>query len=349
MKKLTVLLLCLLITFTSGSAEAAPKRYQAEFLSLFDTVTTVVGYAGSKEEFTSLAEDVRAKLWEYHRLYDVYNNYDGLNNLKTINDNAGIKPVAVDARIIDLLEFAREKYALTDGAVNIAMGSVLRLWHDCRVAGILDPESAALPDMDALRAAARHTDINSVVIDRAASSVFLRDPLMRLDVGAVAKGYATEQTARYLEQKGVRRLLLSVGGNIRAIGNKLDQYNRETPWVVGVRNPDRDSGQTELLSVRCTNEALVTSGGYERYFTVGGRQYHHIIDPETLMPSARFKAVTILCHDSGFADGLTTAVFNMPLTRGRALIDSLAGVEALWVLQDGTLVTSSGFDAHRAA
>jgi len=309
-------------------------------------VTTVIGYAGSNAEFTTLAEAVKSKLQEYNRLYDIYNNYDGINNIKTINDNAGIRAVKVDPRIIELLLLSKKKCELTDGAVNIAMGSVLAIWHTYREAGIDDPEHASLPPMDRLIEASKHTDIDNVIIDLERSAVFLSDPKMRLDVGAVAKGYAAEQTALYFEGKGVRRLLLSVGGNVRAVGHKLEQNNHEVPWVVGIQNPDKLSRQTELLSVNCSGRALVTSGVYERYYTVGGKQYHHIINPQTLMPADYYKSVSILCPDSGFADGFTTAIFNMPLEKGRAFIEALKDTEALWVLSDGTIAKSSGFDAY---
>ena len=337
MKKLFVFVLCALLTLTSGSAARSPRRFQAEFLSLFDTVTTVVGYAGSREEFTALAGDVRGMLLEYHRLYDAYTAYDGLCNIKTINDSAGKAAVAVDPRIIDLLELSRQKYDMTGGAVNVALGAVTKIWRDCREAGISDPERAALPSMDALRAASVHTDIGDVVVDRAGGTVFLRDPELRLDVGAVGKGYAVEQTARALEQRGVRRLLISAGGNVRAIGSKLDASGRETPWIVSVADPDKSSGRKELLSVRCTGEAVVTSGGSERYYTVNGASYHHIINPETLMPARYYRSVTLFSQDSGLADGLTTALFNLPLSRGQVLVRKL-GVEALWVLADGAAV-----------
>ncbi len=195
----------------AGCAQPRQKRYQAEFLSLFDTVTTIVGYADSEEQFKTFAGQVREKLEEYHRLYDIYNNYDGLNNIKTINDNAGKAPVPGDRRSIALLNIAQEAYSATDGKVNVAMGSVLRLWHDYREAGLDDPEHSQLPQASQLETAAGHTDINSVVIDEAASTVFLSDPQMLLDVGAVAKGYAVEQVARYFEDRGVASLLISVG------------------------------------------------------------------------------------------------------------------------------------------
>jgi thiamine biosynthesis lipoprotein len=346
MKKVIMLCLCLLLVLP-GCSQAGPQRYQAEFLGLFDTVTRVVGYAGSEEEFTAFAEQVRAKIEEYHQLYDIYHDYEGVSNIKTINDNAGIAPVTVDRRIVDLLLFARQEYEATGGAVNVAMGSVLSIWHDYREAGLDDPENAALPPMDELQAAALHTDIEDMVIDEAASTIYLKDPQMKLDVGAVAKGYATEQVAVYFEDQGVISLLLSVGGNVRAIGTKLTaDGGGDKRWNIGIQNPDKSSAQTELMYVLIDGFAVVSSGIYERYYVVDGVQYHHIIDPKTLMPADTCAQVTILCRDSALADALSTAVFNMSLDQGRDYVESLEGVEAAWVLKDGTIEYSSGFQAY---
>jgi thiamine biosynthesis lipoprotein len=198
--------------------------------------------------------------------------------------------------------------------------------------------------MERLTEASRHTDIQSVVIDEEASTVYLEDPGMRLDVGAVAKGYALEQVAQYFEKRGTQSLLISVGGIIRAIGGKLAAgTNGDRRWTIGIENPDKASEQRELFSVRIDGLSVVSSGVYERYYTVDGVPYHHIIDPSTLMPADFFAQVTILCRDSGLGDALSTAVFNMPLERGRAFIDRMAGVEACWVMKDGSIVYSAGF------
>ncbi|NLA86956.1 MAG: FAD:protein FMN transferase, partial [Clostridiales bacterium] len=160
MRKIITMCLGLILLFFSGCTGAGSKRYQAEFISLFDTVTTMVGYSDNKENFRALAEQVRGELEVYHRLYDIYNDYEGLNNVKTINDSAGKAPVKVDRRIIDMLKFAKEQHEVTDGAVNVAFGAVLSIWHDYRDAGLNDPESAEIPPMELLLEASRHTDIN---------------------------------------------------------------------------------------------------------------------------------------------------------------------------------------------
>jgi thiamine biosynthesis lipoprotein len=333
--------LCVALALTLSGFSPAPKRFQAEFFGLFDTVTTLVGYAPDRESFTAVAEQARDMLREYHELYDIYNAYDGLNNLKTLNDTAAHAPVQVDARIIGLIEFARAMYEETGGAVNIAMGAVLRIWHEARMRGVDNPQDAAVPDMDALRRAADHTGFDDVIVDREASTVYFADPYLKLDVGAVAKGYAVEHLARRLEETGVRNLLISVGGNVRAVGGKPGGA-REVPWYVSVADPQ---GGDDLCAVNVFSSAVVSSGGYLRYFTVGGVEYHHIIDPETLMPARQYLGVTVRCRDSGLADALTTALFNMPLEKGYDFALGKQGVEALWVFPDGTVLSTPGFFA----
>ncbi|NLY73866.1 MAG: FAD:protein FMN transferase [Firmicutes bacterium] len=341
MKRLFISLLAVLLLSATGCAKK-PTRYRAEFLSLFDTVTSVVGFSESEREFAVLAQRIKDKLAEYHRLFDIYHNYDGLNNIKTINDNAGIAPVKVDPELIAMLLFAKEQYYATNGKTNIALGSVLRIWHDYREKGISDPLNAEVPPRKLLEEAAEHTDIEDLIIDEEASTVYLSDPKMRLDVGAVAKGYAVEQTARHLEAEGVTSLLISVGGNVRAIGGKPGKKGVE-PWNIGVRNPDKESPNPELCQVLITGYSVVSSGSYERYYTVDGTRYHHIIDPDTLMPAAFFTNVTVICRDSGLADSLSTAVFNMPLEEGQELVAGFDGVEVLWVTNSGEIVYSEGF------
>ena len=330
------------VSTAACSREPALTRYDAQFLQLFDTITSMVGYAKDKETFTAYAQELHDELEVYHQLYDIYHEYEGINNLKTINDNAGIEPVVVDGKIIDMLEFAKELNARTNGYFNVAMGSVLSIWHEYRTAGIDDPMTAELPPMEALEEAGKHMDINDVIIDKEASTVYLADADMSLDVGAIAKGYATEMVCRKLEEDGLTKALVSVGGNVRAIGTKDDG----SKWKLGIQNPDLASDTKFLHMIAVADMSLVTSGDYQRYYTVDGVQYHHIVNPDTLMPWFEYDSVSILCKDSGMADALSTAVFNMKQEDGQALIESLDGVEAMWLYPDGSEKYSSGFQAY---
>ena len=303
------------------------KQYNASFLTLFDTVTAVVGRAENEEDFTQMAQDVHDKLEKYHRLFDIYNTYEGMNNLKTVNDQAGIAPVKVDEAIIDLLEDCRRYYDLTEGRTNVMMGSVLGLWHEERQNGRRDPADASLPDQAALENAAQHTSMDALVIDREAGTVFITDPDARLDVGAVAKGGSVQRVA----EQSPEGLLMSVGGNVAATGPK-DASG--TPWVVGVENPD---GGDYLHTLKVTRGCVVTSGDYQRTYVVDGKYYHHIIDPETLYPAEHWRSVTVLLSDSGAADALSTACFVLgPTASGKLL--AAYGANAIFLCSDGTRI-----------
>ena len=334
MKRLisAAVLLCLLLGGCAG-AKQEKKQYTATFLTLFDTVTTVVGRADSEAEFKEKAQAVHDALLEYHQLFDIYNDYAGIHNLKTVNDAAGVGPVQVDSRIIWLLQECKKIAGTTGGKVNVAMGSVLELWHDARTDGIDDPAGARLPDMSALESAAEHTDLDMVVIDDAASTVFITDPRLRLDVGAIAKGWAVQQVA----EKMPAGLLISVGGNVCATGPKDESG---TPWVVGVQDPA--GGDNYLHTLYVTKGSVVTSGDYQRTYMVDGKYYHHIIDPETLYPSEYWRSVTVVCDHSGWADALSTALFLLPLEDGQELLAQF-DAKAMWVNADGEIFYSPGF------
>lgn len=319
------------------------EKYTESMLDVFDTVITLVAYTKDEAEFEKYFDHAYDRLHELHKLYDFYYPYEGVNNIYTINENAGKAPVQVDRQIIDMLEFARGLYVKTRGRTNVAMGSVLSIWHDYREEGINDPDNAKVPPMEQLVAANAHTSIEGLIIDEAAGTVYLADPLMKLDVGAVAKGYATELVAKELFEMGMTSGMLSSGGNIRSFGKPLDGIRER--WGVGVQNPDASifSTDEELLDVIFINDgAVASSGDYQRYYEVDGRILHHLIDPDTLMPAAYFRAVTVLTGDAGLADYMSTSLFMLPLGEAKQLAESMDGVEAFWVLPDGRMDATAG-------
>ncbi len=334
MKRILPILLsiCILLSGCTNVATQPDKQYTATFLTLFDTVTTIIGRAESEESFKGISQKIHDELLVYHRLFDIYNSYDGINNLKTVNDSAGISPVLVDGEIISFLNDCRRYYSLTDGKVNAAMGSVLSLWHDARNNGFCDPQNAYLPEFAALQEASAHTSFDSLIVDEIASTVFITDPHMQLDVGAIGKGWAVQKVA----QQAPEGLLISVGGNVYATGPK----EKDVPWVIGIQDPHQSD--RNLHTIYLNSGAVVTSGDYQRMYSVNGKTYHHIIDPQTLMPSEYWRSVTIVCPDSALADALSTALFLMPLDEGTKLLDA-CGAEAFWVDLDGNEYFSKGF------
>lgn len=327
MKKLLMPLLLLLLL---GGCSAKKQVYQTVYLDVFDTVTTIRGYDVSEDAFREKAEAVHDALQQYHALFDIY--HDAPMGIYAINSNAGVSPVRVDDRVMALLSDCREYYELTGGRVNIAMGSVLRLWHEAREAALSDPDNARLPDREQLKLAAEHVSFDTVLLDEANGTVFLTDPEQRLDVGAVAKGWTAQQVSRLLPEG----YLLNLGGNVCALGSKPDG----SKWVIGVQSPENPDSY--LCTVGLQSTSLVTSGDYQRYYTVDGVRYHHIIDPATWMPSEFWRSVTILCPDSGLADCLSTALFLMPLEEGRELAMQ-CGAEVMWVDTQNRIFQTDGF------
>lgn len=340
MKRLVCLLCCLMLL--CGCIPAAnAERYTASFQDVFDTASQLVIYADTQEEANRLAQWIYSELLRYHKLFDQYHDWPEVTGIYEVNANAADSPVTIEQELMDLLCFAKEMDSLTGGKTNIAMGSVLRLWHQAREDGLAQPETAYLPAMEALQEAAGHINPDQLVLDETNCTVFFADPAMQLDVGAIAKGYAVEQVARALEAEGVSGVLLSIGGNVRAIGVRPDG----TAFPVGVQNPDLKAENQHIAILLLNNASLVTSGSYQRFYTVNGKPYHHIIDPATLMPATHVWAVSVVTKDSGFADALSTALFNLPVEDGKKLLENHPGTEALWVLQDGTLVYSDGFES----
>lgn len=335
------LLIAVLLLCGCSAKESAPagdfrnlEAYQETYLSLFDTVTIVKGYAESEEEFKKALEPFYEEFLLCHELFDIYNDYSGIANIKTINDQAGKEPVKVDERIVSMLKFCEEVYDLTDGAVDVTLGSMLYIWHEAREAGEFDPSKAYLPDMAELEEAMEQTGFDKLVIDEKESTVFLTDPKSRLDVGAIAKGYAIQKASEKLPEG----YMVSVGGNVLATGGK---EGRDEPWVIGVRDPNGAADDYVQL-VSLVKGSVVTSGDYQRYYVVDDIPYHHIIDPKTLMPSTYWKSVTILADDSGLADALSTAAFILDRESGEKIILS-QGAEAMWVDAEGNEYYTEGF------
>ena len=345
MKKIISLILIFtfcLPTFTSCNKGIELQKFTDYSFDYFDTVTTIIGYEENEETFHQNCEKVKTQLEEYHRLYDIYTFYNGLNNLAVVNslENGKHNKISVNKKIIDLILFSKEMYRKTNGKVNIAAGSVLSIWHNARLAGLDNPEEATLPNKKALKEASLHTNIEDVIVDSEKNTVWLKDNEMTLDVGAVAKGYAVEQIGEYMKSIGLSSYLLNVGGNVKVINQPAD----DDSWTVGIENSDTenlDEPYTEILKI--SNNSLVTSGNYQRFYTVNGKNYNHIIDPLTLFPAEYYNSVSVLCQNSGIADALSTALFCMSVEEGNEVLKNFDNVEVLWVTTGGEKIYTDNF------
>ena len=333
-----------LLVFLTGCPTVANREDSKKPLGManftyFDTVSNVYSYAGdSEEEFAENANKVFEILGEYHKLFDIYYEHSGVVNLRTLNKNAGGEAMVVDEKLIDFLLYARELYETTNGEMNIMMGSVLRLWHDCREAASNNSANARIPTGAELAEANKYTDISFLEIDEENNTVRITDPNASIDVGALGKGYATEMAARYLESVGIESYVLNIGGNIRIIGNKPDGSG----WGTGIKDPADSDKYAIILTL--ANTSCVTSGDYERFFTVGGERYHHIIDKDTLMPADYFRSVSIITKNSALADALSTALFAMSYEDGKAVVEKIGDVDVIWICPDGEIKYTSGIE-----
>ncbi len=318
MKRLSALVLSLALLLPLWGC-GGPQKYSAETFA-FDTIISLTAWCDNEETFQELKQTVFGRMNELHRKYDIYNEYDGLTNLCTVNGSAG-QPVAVDGDIGRLLELSLELYDRTGGLVNIAQGRLYGLWRQAR-------ETGRLPDREALAQAMAHGSMEDVVWEK--GTVTLLDPQMLLDVGATAKGLATQMAAEAADAAGFTDYVISAGGNIVTRG----QAQGERPWTVGIRDPLDATAHT--ATVEASDLALVTSGGYERNLVVEGKTYCHIIDPRTGYPADILLSATAICPDSGLADGYSTALFLMDVPQGLAFARENS-FRAILIDKDGTV------------
>lgn len=358
LKKLVLSLLSLSMMMIMTGCSKKYELMSHYITGPFDTITTYMSYVSSEDEFNEQCDYIEEQLNYYDQLFDKYNTYNGMNNLKTINDNAGKKAIEVDQPLIDLLNLSIERNRKISSKVNIAFGSVINIWHDYREEAESHDGVGTVPSDVELEKANQHTSIDSIEIDEKKKTVYINDALASIDVGATAKGYAIELIKDGLIEMGVDNFLLSGGGNVASHGQRKIQKEGEfylddcaDKFCVGIESPqdgnyaasadDPDSENEAVLVVQ--GESIVTSGDYQRFYQdVNGVRYHHLIDPETLYPAVHFRSVSIITEDSGLADFLSSAVFLMEYEEGLKLVNSLDGVEAIWLLEDGKIKMSDG-------
>lgn len=325
----------------SCSFSFSSKKHVREYFGYFDTFSSLTSYTSDEDLFSEASDALDRLLDDYNKLFDIYHSYTGLTNLCDVNKSAGNGAISVDERLIEALEFGKQMHTITNGHANIALGSVISLWHEAREYADEHQENAYIPDTATISEALIHTDINALVINKADSTVEITDKHLSLDLGAIAKGYIAERAAELLLDMGLESFLINLGGNVLACGQKPDGAE----WRSLIEDPF-DSGKDGYGSPLSISErSLVTSGSYQRYYTVGGKNYSHIISKDDGMPPERFVSVSIISPwgASGTADALSTALFCMSLEEGRSLIESLDGFEAFWIFPDGSTEETEGF------
>ncbi len=306
----------LMILLTAAGCQNG-KEYTFYYYDYFDTFSSLTVYAPDETAAKQYDQIVRDYMSAYDALLDSFDPHEGIVGLYTVNEQAGTAPVAISEELYAFLEYGLAAFDKSGETVNIALGSVTRLWQE-QLNKVTDDGQAAepqLPDPDALREAALHTDPSDVILDAANHTVYFRDPQIRLDAGALGKGYVCARIEEALQAAGCQSALFSAGGNVMTIGT----YPGLAGWNVGIRNPDPEASEQVYTVWQVKDSSVVTSGDYERFFMIGDTRYHHIIDPDTMYPGTRYHSVTVSCRDAAAADMLSTALFLLPEEDGRAL------------------------------
>jgi thiamine biosynthesis lipoprotein len=268
---------------------------------------------------------------EIRRLENMLSTWIETSELSRVNQAAGLEPVGVSAETFDLLRRALEATEYTEGGFNIAIGPAVRLWNI--------PEAPRIPSPLELEIAAQSVDYRRIHLDQSRRTVFLAKPGMQIDIGGIGKGFAAEKAAAVMREIGATGGLVAVAGDFRVFGRRTDG----TAWPIGIQHP-REPGKI-LATLDATDEAVSTSGDYERYFLIDGVRYHHILDPATLQPARLCQSVTIIAPDATTADALATGVFVMGPVRGMALVERL-GLGAVIVDAQGMVLVSSHLRDH---
>ena len=335
------------------------KVYTETVDGLFDTVHVISGYDKSEQEFKKKVKFYQEEMEKLHKLYTSYEDFQGINNISTINENAGIKPVKVDRNIIDLLKDTLERNKEISDKVNIAAGNVIDLWDKAKTEGKL-PEQSELEKMQ------KCAKTENIVIDEQNSTVFIKEKRTKLNLGAVAKGYAVEQVTKKMEKAGMTSFIISAGGNVKVVGKRkipkkeseiTDLKSCKNQFCIGIAlplyndnnidksNPYNNGRNDYLAKIATENMSIVTTGNYQRYFVMDNKVYGHVINLETLKPEDSFASVSVITEDSGLADFMSTTLFLLSYEEGKALIEKMGKkekIDVIWAMKNGDVISSEG-------
>lgn len=254
------------------------------------------------------------------------------SDVSRINSNAGKQPVKVHDDTFEVIKKALEYAEISNGVFDITIYPIVKLWG-------ITSEHPRVPTEAEIQDKLRFVDYRNVVLNEAEKTVYLKEPGMGIDLGAIAKGYAADEVARILKEEGVVHALINMGGNVVAMGGKPNGQ----PWRIGVQDPRAEGARRHIAIIEVMDGSVVSSGDYERYFEEAGKRYHHIFDPSTGYPAnSGLMATTVVAPNSIDADALSTTVFVMGVERGLELVDKLEGIDALAITFDKKIYTSKG-------
>jgi thiamine biosynthesis lipoprotein len=292
---------------------------------------TTVEIKAYGENVASAVEDALSEMERVNRLL---NNYDPSSEVSRINNAAGSKAVAISPETTEALSGARHYGDLTGGALDITIGPLLKLW------GFTKEEpgiSSDLPSAHSLGQAKDLVDYRLIHLDTTTHTAMLTKKGMWIDAGSFTKGYVADRAALVLKKQGISQALISAGGTILAVGKKPDGAS----WQVGVRHPRKADKLLDAIPLE--NQAVSTSGDYERFYQHGGRRINHIIDPRSGRPVDAVQSISVIAPTGMASDALSTALFVLGTQKSLSLVKDLPGVEIMIIDQEGKEYLSPGW------
>ncbi|MDG3142317.1 FAD:protein FMN transferase [Streptococcus suis] len=277
-----------------------------------------------------LIDDCVALLHQYNKRFSAN---DDTSELMAINQNAGIKPVKAHPELLNLIALAKTHSLDSPSQLNIAIGPLVNAWR----IGFSD---AHVPDDAVIQEALHLTNPRDIRLDLKNQTVFLTKKGMRLDLGAVAKGYIADLIMAYLKSQSVSAAMINLGGNVLVYGPNRNRPDHK--WYIGIQNPELKRGQN-IGIVKITNQSVVTSGIYERKLSHNGKTYHHLLSPKTGYPmDTDMLSLTIVSDLSVDCELWTTRLFGLSVLEAMMMIDKTPHIEGIIITADHRIVLSEG-------
>jgi thiamine biosynthesis lipoprotein len=291
-------------------------------------ITVVVNSKDEGSKYIDIA------IHEIQRIEKLISSWNVNSQTSLINKNAGVKPVIVDDELFQLINRSLKISKLTDGAFDISYASMDRIWK-------FDGSMIEMPKKELIQKSVEKVGYHNIILDASNNSVFLKLEGMKIGFGAIGKGYAADKVKGLLQEKGVKAGIINASGDLNAWGKQPDGSS----WMVAIVNPLNKKKVFSWLPVN--NNAVVTSGDYEKYVTFNGELYSHIIDPRTGYPSTGILSATIFTSNAELADALATAVFVMGVDVGLSFINQLKGVGCILVDKDNNILTTKNINLNQ--
>lgn len=327
MKKVNIFITLIILTIISFFVfYKEDKMYEKNYFYM-DTYINVKIYTKNEEKALEALKEIDNIYSEYHQLSDRYNEYEGINNVYSIN-NSVQGSLLIDKKLYNLIEYGKSWHEKSNGIKNINIGNVIDIWREYKEKNLGIPTYELLSSVE--------ININNVEL---LDNNYIKTSNINLDLGSVAKGYATQIVGDYLKSININKFLINAGGNV-LVG---DHY-ANNKYKIGIQNPE--DGVSVYQVVKANNVAVVTSGGYERFFEYEGVKYNHIIDPNTLFPATKYKSVTVITNNSALADGISLVLFVLDIEDGKDFLKQFDNVEAVWYINENNIIKTDGFSKY---